>query len=183
MSHIRLRGLIHSILFSGALAFANTASAALIFDFSFFNEDGTVAGEVAGTIELPGADGIFAATDLRIVTAPAALGYPLPISIGDFESITENTFSVAGGVIDSASSRFFGIFPGFNTAFALNGTDFDAEGRSFLDASTGGFLGDPGTFDADSSSLTYSSVSSVPVPPSVGLLALGLIAPRLRFRG
>ncbi|MBC1194917.1 PEP-CTERM sorting domain-containing protein, partial [Microcystis aeruginosa BLCCF158] len=45
--------------------------------------DGPVSGTVSGTIELPDAalttDGIYAATALSVTSAPAALGYTLPV--------------------------------------------------------------------------------------------------------
>ena len=150
---------------------AGLANASALFTFSFDNEDGSVPGTVAGLIKLPDGDGTFGAIDLTIMSAPAALGQSLPVELSDFASVTENTFTVIGGAIDAAASHFFGIFPGFNNAFALNGTDFSAGGASFLDQQPAAFLGVPGTLDSNSSSLHYSAV---PEPGSVALLGLGL---------
>lgn len=152
-------------------SFAGICSANPQFAFSFDNEDGSVPGTVAGFITLPDGDGTFAALDLTIVTAPAALGQSLPVGIGDFVQIDENTFTVIAGAIDAASSHFFGIFPGFNNAFALNGTAFGAVGASFLDQQPSAFLGAPGTRDSDSSSLRFAAI---PEPGTLAILGLGL---------
>jgi hypothetical protein len=161
-------------------SFAGLANASALSAFSFDNEDGSVPGTVAGLIELPDGDGTFAAIDLTIISAPAALGQSLPVGIGDFASVTENTFTVIGGAIDIAASHFFGIFPGFNNAFALNGTDYGAGGASFLDRQPIAFLGVPGTLDLDSSSLRYSAVPEPGTLALLGLALAGLAATRRR---
>lgn len=161
-----------------------SAAEAATFSFTFSNEDSTIGGTVEGTIVLPDGDGTFAATGLTIDSAPAALGYALPIGLADFIEVTENAFTVLGGEIDASASVFFGIFPGFGSAFALRGTDFGAGGRTFHDVATGGFLGDPGMIDLDSSTLRYASNEAVvPLPPAAlllmtGLAGLGLVARR-----
>lgn len=170
----RLTGLLGR-LFVGMVmsAVVSVASASVVFTFSFDNEDGSVAGTVAGTVELPDGDGTFAALNLTITSAPAALGQAVPVTLADFTSVTENTFTVIGGAVDVGDSHFFGIFPGFNNAFALNGTDFSAGGRSFLDQQPIGFLGVPGTLDLDSSSLRFAA--AVAEPGSLVLLGLGFV--------
>jgi hypothetical protein len=165
-----------SLCYSVALATVATATlapvaSAAIFNFSFSNVTGPVNGTVQGTLTLPNGDGTFSASAATITSAPAALGYttPLPLDFGS-GTLFENTFTVVAGQINATASNFFYIFPSFDNAIALNGTDFGANGSSFFDASSGGFLGDTGVRDPGNSTLTYSRV---PEPATVlGLLSV-----------
>lgn len=174
MSNRVLGFLRHAVAGVALCAATGLASASAVFSFTFNNEDGSVAGSVSGTVELPDGDGTFAALNLIITSAPAALAQAVPVDLADFAQIDENTFTVVGGAVNVAASHFFGIFPGFNSAFALNGTAFGAGGRSFLDQQPVAFLGEPGTLDRDSSSLRFAAV--VPAPGSLAVLGLGLAA-------
>jgi hypothetical protein len=74
----------------GAFDVANAAT----LTFSFMNEEGPVAGTVEGEIELPDEDGTFAATAVTITSAPAALGYTLPIDALGGNAPLANTFTI-----------------------------------------------------------------------------------------
>ncbi|MDJ0582731.1 PEP-CTERM sorting domain-containing protein [Crocosphaera sp.] len=151
----------------GAFDVANAAT----FTFSFNNEDGPVAGTVEGEIELPDGDGTFAATGVTITSAPAALGYTLPIDALGGDAPLTNTFTVANGVIDSVLSSFVAIFaPGTN--LSLNDLSFGTGSESNL---AGSFANFTGVSNLDSSTLTYTS-ASVPEPTSmIALAGVGIL--------
>ena len=172
-----------SIAAAGATIATLTAvsgASAATFGFSFSNENGTVNGLVEGILELPDGDGTFAATSVVVDSAPAALGYTLPVDIlTDLPgalNIIDNTFTVVGGSIDASASSFA----------ATNGTEglaLNFSGLSFLNI-VGTANVSTGVTDFDSSTLTYSSVSTtVPEPGTIlGLLAVGSLGALSRKR-
>lgn len=136
------------------LSFAMPRAEAALFNFSFSNEDGALAGTVTGTITLPDGDGIFAASSVIVDSAPAALGgYYIGFDFTSFNA-PENLFTVTGGVIDVANSGFVGLFNA-STALALHGASLGD--ISFLDALDAQDLGATGVQDADSSTLSFSA--------------------------
>jgi len=166
------------------LAPVSGASAAT-FGFSFSNVDGPVSGTVSGTIELPDAalttDGIYAATALSVTSAPAALGYTLPV-IGTFPSLGPNAFNVVGGNIILSGTQFarsqFVVTGSPNAnAFGLNsplGTLFGTNGVA--DASSG-------VLDSNNSTLTFTRATSVPEPGTIlGLVTVGALGALARKR-
>ena len=171
-----------SLCYSVALATVATATlaqsaSAATFNFSFSNVNGPVSGTVQGTLTLPDGDGTFSASAATITSAPAALGYttPLPLDFGT-GFLPQNTFTVVAGQINATASNFFYVFPGFVNAIALNGTDVGANGSSFFDASSGGFLGNTGVRDPGSSTLTYSPAAPTTVPEPATVLGLLSVA-------
>lgn len=164
------------------LAPVSGASAAT-FGFSFSNVDGPVSGTVSGTIELPDAalttDGIYAATALSVTSAPAALGYTLPV-IGTFPSLGPNAFNVVGGNIILSGTQFARgqlFVTGSPNAFGLNsalGTLFGTNGVG--DASSG-------VLDSNNSTLTFTRATSVPEPGTIlGLVTVGALGALARKR-
>ena len=147
-----------------ALLVALPAHAAT-YSYSFLNEDGAIAGTVAGTIVLPDGDGTFGATSVFVTTAPAGLGYD-PTGFNFATDTFNNTFTVAAGAV--VASDFFGRFnPG--TALSI-GSTFGG-GSTFLDAFNAVDFGASGLLDSDSSTLTYAAV---PLPAGMPLLLAGL---------
>lgn len=145
----------------------NVASAAT-FNFSFSNENGAVNGTVEGTIELPDGDGTFAATSIVVTSAPAALGYTLPFDVlANLTQVFANSFTVAGGSIDTVNSSFVAQNSSIGSVFTLNlpglGSAFNVQGSG---------NGASGVQDSDSSTLSYTSAASVPEPSSLIALAL-----------
>ncbi|ACK67181.1 hypothetical protein PCC8801_3204 [Rippkaea orientalis PCC 8801] len=147
---------------SGIIGFTNVANAAT-FGFSFSNVNGPVGGTVEGTIELGDGDGTFAATSVIVTSAPAALGYTEPFDIlANFTTVLSNTFTVTGGMINSAASSFAACsngctspasglllnFPGVGTALSIQNTIFVTNG----------------VLDSFNSTLSYSSTGAVPEP-------------------
>ena len=162
----------------GTLSLPGVAGAATSYDFSFENVGGPVAGTVSGSIELPDGDGTFAATGLTVTSAPAALGYTLPFDVlANLTSVLENTFTVAGGLIDAGSSHFYAFFTPdsiIGSAFGLNSVGGFVTGSSMsiqLSSSPA-----TGVIDSSSSTLSYTTTGgSGPEPSSVALLALGAL--------
>ncbi len=146
----------------GAFDVANAAT----FNFSFSNEDGPVPGTVEGTIELPDGDGTFAASNVTVTSAPAALGFTLPFDvITNFPIVIGNSFTVSGGAIDAGASTFFAT--NGPQAFFLNGPI----GTQFAPGAP-----NSGVSDLDNSTLVYSSNVTTPEPTSmIALASLGLL--------
>ena len=150
-------------------AFPAAACAATIYTFSFSNEDGPVAGTVEGTVTLPDGDGVFAASQITVTSAPAALGYTTPFDVfPGFSNVTQNTFPVVGGQIVAGGVEFI----------AANSTD----GLALSDDSSfgiGTWLNTAGSRDAlsgvsdfDNSTLVFGSTSTSPIPEPTSVLGL-----------
>jgi hypothetical protein len=159
-----------AVLLAGTLICSGAADAAL-FQFSFDNEDGALAGTASGSITLPDGDGYFPASAVVVDSGPAGLGLGFPVYFLD--SVYENSFTVVSGAIDLANSHFLGL--NGNTSLALN-TSFFPTQQTWLSAKDVLDQGATGVADYDSSTLSYSGSSSeAPVPPTATLLALGLL--------
>ena len=171
---------IHRFTATLLAAVLSTAASAGTFDFSFSNVDGLTPGTVSGTVTLPDGDGTFGATDILIDMFPPSLGYGGPIVLADFSIILENSFTVAGGVVNPLVGGFFGIFPGDSSAFALfsdggPSAPFSAPGdSSFLDLQPADFFGADGVGDTNSATVVLSPVTPTPIPlPAPALLLIG----------
>ncbi|SLN20605.1 hypothetical protein PEL8287_00856 [Roseovarius litorisediminis] len=154
-------------LATAALLVATSAANAATFSFSFSNENGLVSGDVTGLILTPDGDGTFAINSLTIQTAPAGIGFGLPVVINSF---FQNSITVAGGNVTDSSitSLFLG-----GTAISLAGDTGGVNGASFLDLLGGANFGATGVRDADSSTLTFAAVGAVPLPAALPLMAAG----------
>ena len=149
----------------------NVANAAT-FNFSFSNEDGSIPGTVEGTLELPDGDFVNqAATSVIVTSAPAALGYTIPLDVSvAFPNVEQNSFTVVGGMIDASASQLFLISADFGSAFGLS-----SNLATFLSVQGSGTQ-EIGVWDADNSTLIYtaSTPESSYVISLVGLGVLGV---------
>lgn len=162
---------IRNGLFAGIAAVAMASSAeAVVFDFSFSNVEGPVAGTVEGSLTLPDGDGMFAATSVIVDSAPAALGYTLPFDVlANLTLVVANSFTVAGGSITDAE------FAAQDDPFLGSGLSLGFTGfGSVLSIFQTGSVND-GVIDVSNSTLTFSRVA-VPVPATAALLVGGLAA-------
>jgi hypothetical protein len=168
------------------LGSAQGASAAT-FNFSFSNVSGPVNGTVSGTVVLPDGDGTFPATGITVTSAPAALGYTLPFDVlANLTTVLENTFTVAGGAIDTAASSFYAFFTPDNvigSGFGLSSAAGFVSGSSFsiqLSSSPS-----TGVIDSDNSTLTFTPADTATTPEPgtlLGLLAVGSMGVLARKR-
>jgi hypothetical protein len=176
---IKLSQILPLVVVGGALAtslvaWEKPAQAIQLFNFSFNNVTGPVNGTVSGTLELPNGNGTFAATSMKINSAPAALGYTQPVDVlSYFPSVVNNSFTVSNGTITASS---FGVQDLGNAAITLN----------FLPGIYGTLLSKVGAADAfsgvvdtNSTTLTYSPATPVPfdispgaILPTIPILAL-----------
>ena len=161
---------------ASVVASANLANAAT-FSFSFSNENGPVSGTVEGITELPDGDDIFEATSIIVTSAPAALGYtiPLDVLIGA-SSVFINSFTVVDGMIDAGASFFESSINGSNL-FGLN-TAFSGGASYLTNINNPDFeTVNTGVLDSDSSTLTYSVIiPTTPEPTSLlTLLSVGAL--------
>lgn len=154
------------------LALATLATATLVqsasaatFNFSFSNVNGPVNGTVEGTITLPDGDGTFAATSVIVTSAPAALGYTLPLDA--FFGLFFNSFTVSGGAI-TASSFLSGPSGGlFSLSSPFGGTYLTTSNNSSASS---------GVLDSSNSTLTSTPAPSAAVPEPATVLGLLSVA-------
>ncbi|MDM3846967.1 MAG: hypothetical protein PT116_18510 [Aphanizomenon gracile PMC638.10] len=175
---MKLSQILPLVVVGGALAtslvaWEKPAQAIQLFNFSFNNVSGPVNGTVSGTLDLPNGNGTFAATSLKINSAPAALGYTQPVDVlSYFPKVYQNSFTVSNGTITASS------FAAENTteAFAFNfapgiyGTLLSKVGQGYAFS---------GVADVNSTTLTYSPATPVPfdirpgaILPTIPILAL-----------
>jgi hypothetical protein len=162
---MKLSQILPLVVVGGALAtsivaWEKPAQAIQLFNFSFNNTAGLVNGTVSGTLDLPDGNGTFAATSIKINSAPAALGYTQPVDVlSYFPDVFSNSFTVSNGTITTSSfaaqnnSEGFGLnfVPGYygSLLFKVNNSPSS------------------GVQDINSTTLTYSSVPT-PVPFDIG---------------
>lgn len=144
-------------------AYGGSADAAF-FGFHFNNENGLVAGTVSGEIMLPDGDGTFAATSLLVTSAPAALGYGLPLDVLA-GSVLSNQFTVSGGAI--LGSNFIAVDDSYG--FTISTADLFAFNSDLTPF--GNVVAGFGVSDQDSSSLVFTVI---PLPASLLLLSSAL---------
>lgn len=177
---MKLSQILPLVVVGGALAtsivaWEKPAQAIQLFNFSFNNVSGPVNGTVSGTLDLPNGNGTFAATSLKINSAPAELGYTQPVNVlSYFQDVVNNSFTVSNGTITASS-------------FAAQ-TNSSSEGLSlnFVPGTYGSTLTKVGQYDVysgvadiNSTTLTYSPATPVPfdispgaILPTIPILAL-----------
>jgi hypothetical protein len=161
---IKLSQILPLVVVGGALATslvawekpAQAIPAIQSFNFSFNNTVGPVNGTVSGTLDLPDGNGTFAATSIKMNSAPAELGYTQPVYVlSYFTNVASNSFTVSNGTITSSSF-----------SAQKNGERFSL---NFMSGLSGSGLwkvdGSSGVQDINSTTLTYSPV---PVPFDIG---------------
>jgi hypothetical protein len=95
---------LSALVFASALALTSTPSHALSFDFSFSNVNGNTSGTVTGVIEGLTNNATSSATDVIVQSFPSGLsGFPSPPFTLTQSDSAHNTFTVANGLITSAS--------------------------------------------------------------------------------
>ena len=175
---MKLSQILPLVVVGGALAtsivaWEKPAQAIQLFNFSFNNVSGPVNGTVSGTLDLPNGDGTFAATSLKINSAPAALGYTQPVDVlSYFPTVHVNSFTVSNGTITASSFAVENPTDAFAFNFApgIYGTLLSKVGQT--DALSG-------VADINSTTLTYSPATPVPfdispgaILPTIPILAL-----------
>jgi hypothetical protein len=153
---MKLSQILPLVVVGGALAtslvaWEKPAQAIQVFNFSFNNIGGPVNGTVSGTLDLSNGNGTFAATSMKINSAPAALGYTQPVDVlSYFPGVINNSFAVFNGTITASS---FAVENPGEAAFTLN----------FVPGTYGSLLSQVGQADAlsgvmdvNSTTLTYS---------------------------
>ena len=173
---IKLSQILPLVVVGGALAtslvaWEKPAQAIQVFNFRFNNVNGEVGGTVSGTLELPNGDGTFAATSMKINSAPAALGYTQPVDVlSYFPNVGSNLFQVSNGTITASS--FLALHP--TDTFSLGvpnlGTHLSKVGAGYAFSGVANF---------NSTTLTYSPATPVPfdirpgaILPTIPILAL-----------
>ena len=163
---IKLSQILPLVVVGGALAtslvaWEKPAQAIQLFNFSFNNNVGPVNGTVSGTLNLPDGNGTFAATSMKINSAPAALGYTQPVDVlSYFPNVFSNSFTVSNGTITASSFAAENNTEGF----ALN---FYPGYYGSLLSTVGAYNVNVGVKDINSTTLTYSPVPT-PVPFDIG---------------
>ena len=180
---MKLSQILPLVIVGGALAtslvaWEKPAQAIQVFNFSFDNTNGPVNGTVSGTLALPNGDGTFAATSLKINSAPAALGYTQPVDVlSYFPSVPFNGFTVSNGTI--TSNEFIAV-KGEEAIFALikNNSGFyfsalNTFGTSDVFSGVGDYL---------STTLTYTPATPVPFDTTPGAMLLTIPVLALMYR-
>ncbi|MFO5440825.1 MAG: hypothetical protein ACLBM4_19725 [Dolichospermum sp.] len=175
---MKLSQILPLVVVGGALAtsivaWEKPAQAIQLFNFSFNNTAGLVNGTVSGTLDLPDGNGTFAATSMKINSAPAALGYTQPVDVlSYFPDVFSNSFTVSKGTITASSF----IAQNSTELFSLN----FVPGRFGSILSTVGLTSlFSGVVDINSTTLTYATPTPVPfdirpgaILPTIPILAL-----------
>lgn len=175
---MKLSQILPLVIVGGALAtslvaWEKPAQAIQVFNFSFDNTVGPVNGTVSGTLDLPNGNGTFAATSIKINSAPAALGYTQPVDVlSYFPLVSVNVFAVSNGTI--TLSTF--LAANASEVFALN----------FVPGSILSTVGTVNPFsgvqDINSTTLTYSPATPVPFDTTPGAMLLTIPVLALMYR-
>lgn len=175
---MKLSQILPLVVVGGALAtslvaWEKPAQAIQLFNFSFDNIQGPVNGTVSGTLNLPDGNGTFAATSIKINSAPAALGYTQPVDVlSYFTNVGINEFTVSNGTITNSTFAATNSIEWFSLNYPYPPGIF---GSSLSKVGDHPFSG---VQDINSTTLTYSPV---PVPfdirpgailPTIPILAL-----------
>lgn len=173
---MKLSQILPLVVVGGALAtsivaWEKPAQAIQLFNFSFKNVNGPVSGTVSGTLELPNGNGAFAATSVKINSAPAELGYTQLVDVLSYSDVANNHFEVSNGTI--TKSFFFAT--NATDTFSLNVLGFAGTHLSKV-GSNNPFSG---VTDILSTTLTYTPATPVPfdirpgaILPTIPILAL-----------
>jgi hypothetical protein len=182
---MKLSQILPLVIVGGALAtsfvaWEKPAQALQAFNFSFNNTGGQVGGTVSGTLNLPDGNGTFAATSVQIISAPASLGYTLPVdALSYFKTVSSNSFTVSNGTITASSLGLQGNpninFFGLNFAIPTYGSVLTGSNNRALNS---------GVWNNTSTTLTYSSATPVPfdMTPSDMLPSIPFLALMYRWR-
>jgi hypothetical protein len=179
---MKLSQMLPLVIVGGALAtslvaWEKPAQAIQVFNFSFDNTNGEVNGTVSGTLALPNGDGTFAATSLKINSAPAALGYTQPVDVLSFQDVPFNAFTVSNGTITSSD---FLAGTEDEAVFALIKNN---SGFSYSALSTFGTSDEfSGVGDYLSTTLTYTPATPVPFDTTPGAMLLTIPVLALMYR-
>jgi hypothetical protein len=166
---IKLSQILPLVVVGGALAtslvaWEKPAQAIQVFNFRFDNVSGPVNGTVSGTLDLPNGNGTFAATSMKINSAPAALGYTQPVDVlSYFTSVVNNSFTVFNGTITVSSFAVQnpGEAIGLNLQPGTYGTLLTKVGTGYAFS---------GVADINSTTLTYSPATPVPFDTTPGAM-------------
>jgi hypothetical protein len=178
---MKLSQILPLVIVGGALAtslvaWEKPAQAIQVFNFSFDNTNGPVNGTVSGTLDLPNGDGTFAATSMKINSAPAALGYTQPVDVlSYFPDVLSNSFTVSNGTITASSFAAQNPTEGFAFNF-LPGTFGSLLSKVGADTALSGVA------DINSTTLTYSPATPVPFDTTPGAMLSTIPVLALMYR-
>ena len=180
---MKLSQMLPLVIVGGALAtsfvaWEKPAQAITTYNFSFDNVQGPVNGTVSGTLDLPNGDGTFAATSVKINSAPATLGYTQPVDVlSDFPYVPFNAFAVSNGTITSSN------FVAAKQNKAIFGLISNNSGFYFSALNTfGTFDTFSGVADIFSTTLTYTPATPVPFDTTPGAMLSTIPVLALMYR-
>jgi hypothetical protein len=180
---MKLSQILPLVIVGGALAtslvaWEKPAQAIQVFNFSFDNTNGAVNGTVSGTLDLPNGNGTFAATSVKINSAPAALGYTQPVDVlSYFPFLYANSFTVFNGTITSST------FLALNGDEAIFGLIKNNSGSYYSALNTFNKSGVfSGVGDMFSTTLTYTPATPVPFDTTPGAMLLTIPVLALMYR-
>ena len=168
----------------GSASVANAAT----FSFSFNNVTGPVGGTVSGTIELPDAaltiDNTYAATAVEVTSAPASLGWTLPLDVlNGVTTVFSNVFNVVAGNIVVANTDFGVVINSINGDNRIGLSTLDAGFGTGLDTNGAGSF-NSGVRDTNDTTLEFEFIPKVPEPTSIisliGVGVLGVASKKLK---